>query len=165
MVDDTANEGFSLADLADIDVSDIEEVRFTNLPAGSFGFEVGAADLEEYEKDGVRKFRAVFPLKVNEVKAVLEPGIDKESLIGKEHTEKLFIDPTKEEAEVHKAIGRIRAFVTDMGLDSKGKLGDIVRNAKGHVFSAKVVQQADKQDPSIKYARLRLDDRSKKPAA
>lgn len=163
MVDET--EGLSLADLADIDVSEIEEVRFSNLPAGVFGFEVGEADLAEYEKDGERRFKAVFPLKVVEVKSVLEANVDKESLVGKTHTESLFINPNETEDKVQTAIGRIRAFVTDIGCESKGKLGDIVRNTKGHVFTSKTVKQKDKEDKSIEYTRLKLDDRSKQKAA
>jgi hypothetical protein len=160
MVDDV-NAGFSLADLADIDVTEIEEVRFIDLPAGSYGFEVGNADLEEFEFEGERRFRAVFPLKIVEVKAVLEPNVDKEALIGKEHTEKLQVNPNLEQAEVLKSIGRIRAMVADMGLPNEGKLGDIVRNAKGHIFTAKIIKQADKTDKTRSWARLRLDPAKK----
>lgn len=148
---------FSLADLADIDVSGIEEVRFQSLPAGAYEFEVIEADLEESTKDGETRFNAGFKLKILEVKAVLEAGVDKESLVGKEHGERLFIKPTDEEAEVKKQIGRVRAFVTDMGCDSAGKLGDIVRNCKGHTFIGKIVKQKDRNDKSIEYARLKLD--------
>lgn len=151
------NEGFSLADLADIDVSEIEEVRFSTLPAGAYAFEVIEAGLAEDEKDGNRRFKANVELKVAEVKAVLEQGVDKESLVGKTHSERFFVDPSKPEEDVKKAIGRIRAFVTDVGMESTGKLGDIVANLKGHIFTGKIVKQKNKDDPSIEYARLRLD--------
>lgn len=154
---DSATEGFSLADIADIDVSEIAEVRFESIPAGSYGFEITEADLGEDEKDGERRFKAEFTMKINEVKAVLEQGVDKESLIGKSHNERFFIKPAEPQEDVEKAIGRIRAFIADMGLDNKGKLGDIVRSAKGHIFTGKIVKQADKTDKSITYARLRLD--------
>lgn len=159
--DNGMGEGFSLADLADIDVSEIEEVRFQSLPAGSYGFEVTEADLAEDEKDGERRFKADIALKIIEVKAVLEQGVDKESLVGKPHHERFFIDPSKPEDEVKQAIGRIRAFVSDVGMDSSGKLGDIVRNLKGHTFVGKIVKQKDKNDKSIEYARLRLDPAKK----
>jgi hypothetical protein len=155
MAEDT--EGFSLADIADIDVSEIAEVRFQQLPNGSYGWEVTEADLHEDEKEGERRFKAVFELKIVEVKAVLEQGVDKESLINKTHTERFFIDPSKPQEDVEKAIGRIRAFIADIGLDNKGKLGDIVRSAKGHVFTGKIVKQKDRDDKSIEYARLRVD--------
>jgi hypothetical protein len=85
--------GFSLADLAGIDVSDIEEVRFSSLEPGAYGFEINEADLGEDEKDGNRRFFARFDMKVVEVKTILTPGIDKESQIGKAHAERFFIDP------------------------------------------------------------------------
>lgn len=159
MVDESASatEGFSLADIADIDVSEIAEVRFESLPNGSYGFEITAADLGEDEKDGERRFKAEFAMKIVEVKAVLEQGVDKESLVNKSHNERFFIKPSEPQEEVEKAIGRIRAFIADVGLDNKGKLGDIVRSAKGHVFTGKIVKQKDKTDKSVEYARLRLD--------
>lgn len=159
MADET--QGFSLADIADIDVSEIAEVRFSQIPNGSYGWEVTEADLHEDEKDGERRFKAVFEIKIVEVKAVLEPNVDKESLVNKTHTERFFIDPSKPQEEVEKAIGRIRAFIADMGLDNKGKLGDIVRSAKGHIFTGKIVKQKDRDDKSIEYARLRLDPAKK----
>lgn len=162
MADEQTNAGeFSLADIADIDVSEIAEVRFQQLPNGSYGWEVTDADLGEDDKDGERRFKATFDLKIVEVKAVLEQGVDKESLIGKTHTERFFIKPAEPQEDVEKAIGRIRAFIADMGLDNKGKLGDIVRSAKGHVFTGKIVKQKDRDDKTIEYARLRLDPAKK----
>lgn len=152
---------FSLADIADIDVSEIAEVRYASLPAGSYGFEVTEADLAEDEKDGERRFKAEFSMKIVEVKAVLERDVDKESLMGKVHTERFFIKPTEPQEDVEKSIGRIRAFVADIGMDNSGKLGDIVRNTKGHVFNGKIVKQKDKLDKSIEYARLKLDPAKK----
>lgn len=148
----------SLADLADLDVSDIAEVRFENLPAGLYEWEVSNADLSEStNKDGEKRFTADFELTVLEVKAVLERGIDKESLIGKKHTEKFFINPGAEPDKVAAAIGRIRAAVADMGGDNKGKMGVMVRDMKGKRFAGKIVKQKDKEDKSVEYSRLKLD--------
>jgi len=155
MVDET--EGFSLADIADLDVSDIAEVRFEQLPAGVFGWEVTEADLHEDEKDGERRFKAEFVLKILEVKSVLEQGVDKEALVGKTHTERFFVKPNEPQEDVQKAIGRIRAFIADIGGENKGKLGDIVRGTKGHTFVSKGITQPDKNDKSVKYFRLKPD--------
>lgn len=151
------DEGFSLADLADIDVSNIEEVRFVNLPAGTYDFEVNRSEFAEDTKDGERRFKIEVELKILECRASLEPNVDRESLQGRLHTERFFIKPSDSEEDIAKAIGRVRAFVTDVGMDSAGKLGDIVGNLKGHTFSAKIVKQKDKTDPSIEYARLKLE--------
>jgi hypothetical protein len=155
MVDD--NGGLSLADLADLNVDDIEEVRFIDLPAGIFGWEIKESELKEYEKDGVRKFKAEIEMQIVEVKAVLDSSVDKEALVGKRHTERLIVDPTAEEEDVKKAIGRIRAFVADVGLPNTGSLGSIVSSLVGHQFHGKIVKQKDKDDKTREYARLRLD--------
>ena len=155
------NGGFSLADLADIDVSDIEEIRFVAIPAGVYDFEITKADLAEDEKDGERRFKAEIEMKIVEAHAVLEPNVDRESLAGKLHTERYFIKPAAAQEEVLKAIGRIRAFVSDVGMDSAGKLGDIVRNLKGHTFKAQLTKRKDKNDPSREYSSLKLEQRKK----
>jgi hypothetical protein len=158
-VDSLSGAGFSLADLADIDVTDIEEVRFVDLPAGVYDWEIVEGKMLEDDKDGVRRFKIEFELKVLEAVAVLEAGIDKDTLVNKIHTERFFIDPSKDEADVKKAIGRVRAFVTDTGGDSRGKLGPIVRDSKGRTFRCPVVKQKDKDDPTRSYARLKLTPR------
>ena len=158
-------EGFTLADLADLDVSDIEEVRFTNIPAGIFGWEVKEAELKEYEKDGDTKYKAEIELEIIEVKAVVPtPGEEKpsaESLLGKRHIERLVIDPAAPPEDTQKAIGRIRAWVSDVGLDSTGKLGDIVKNLKGHTFVSKGTRRPDKNDKSQSWFRLQLEPAKK----
>lgn len=162
---DNIEGGFSLADLADLDVSDIEEVRFTNLPAGIFGWEIKESELKEYEKDGDTKYKAEIELEVIEVKAIVPtPGEEKptpESLIGKRHIERLVVDPAAPPEEVQKALGRIRAWVSDVGMDSSGKLGEIVKNLKGHTFVAKGSRRPDKIDKTQSWFRLNLEPAKK----
>ena len=160
---DEIEGGFSLADLIDLDVSDIAEVRFSTLSPGVYEFEIIESGLlEDTDTDGNRRFKAEVTMKVVGVKAVLEAGVDKESLIDKLHTERMFIKPLDPQADVLKQVGRIRAFVADVGMDSKGKLGDIVANLKGHTFTTTVTAQPDKNDKSRTYARLKLEDSSKR---
>lgn len=157
MTSDIDAEGFSLARLADLDVSDIEEIRFVSLPAGIFDWEVTEAELHEDVKDGETRYKIEWGLKIIEVKSILEPGKNPDDFVGKVHTERFFIKPNESEDKVMKAIGRVRAFITDIGCESKGKLGDIVRNTKGHAFTGKITKQKDRNDPTIEYARLRLE--------
>jgi hypothetical protein len=154
---DLENDGFSLADFADIDISGVEEVRFIDLPAGVFDFEVTRAEFGEDEKDGERRFKTEFECKIIEVKAVLEPGVDKESLISKTLTERFFVKPSDTQEDVLKSLGRIRAFLTDIGAKSDGKIAEVVESAKGQTFTGKIVKQVDKVDKTRSYARLRLD--------
>lgn len=160
---DAAADGFTLADLSELDVSDIQEIRFETLPAGIYEFEVMGATLNEgTNKDGEKRFTAEFEFKIVEVKALLKPGVDKDSLVGKKITEKLWIDPKQPQDKVAEAIGRIRAFVADMGCDNLGKLGDIVANTKGHVTMGKITNKPDKDDKTRIYARVAFEPKKTK---
>ncbi len=151
------DEEFSLAALADLDVSEIEEVRFVDLPAGVYEFEVVEGTMEEAEFDGVTVARIIIKTKIVEVKSCLDSKVDKDTLVGREHAQKFTVDPTKNQEEILKVIGRVRAFISDIGLDSKGKLGDIVANTKGHTFRAQIIKRKDRNDPSREFAQFKLD--------
>lgn len=158
-----SDDDFSLADLAGIDISDIAEIRFENLPAGFYDFEVTDAKLEEgTDKDGAKRFTATFTQKVLACHSVLEPGVDRESLVGKSHTETIYMNPGKGKEEMIKAIGRVRAYVSDIGGQNAGQLGPVVENTKGVRFSAKIAQRKDKDDPSVVYSRIKFDPSKKK---
>lgn len=157
---------FSLADLAQLDVTEIAEVRYESLPAGLYtfrGVEVGFEDTTN--RDDERRLVLTVKMEVVECKSSVERGVDKEDLIGKKHTEKFYIVPVK----AAEGIGLIRAFLSDIGLPNKGPLGGvegmdpgIVDNIVGHEFSGKIIKQPRKGDPSTKDARLRIDPPKKK---
>ena len=149
---------FNLADLAGLDVSEVEEVRFETLAQGVYEFKINSTKLDEGDnKDGEKRFWAEIELEVVDVKTVIDRGVEKESLIGKKLTEKLYIVP----AEWQKGVGRIRAWLADTGLENAGELGVLLESAVGHMFNGKIVHQTDKDDKSVKYARLRLDAKKK----
>ena len=165
-LDNDMEEEFSLAELADLDVSDIAEVRFESLPAGLYVFRGTGAKLEDTRNaEGERRFVATFQMEVIECKTCLERGVDKEDLIGKKHTEKQYIVPEK----APEGIGLIRSFIGDIGLPNAGKLGGvegsetgIIDGFVGHEFTGKIIKQARKNDPSTKDSRLRIDPPKKK---
>lgn len=150
------NAGFSLADLADLDVSGIDEIRFENLPAGIYDFIIKSPELAEgTNKEQETLFYFGAKLEVEECISLLAGG-DLDKMKGKIHNHRQNIEP----ADAETGIGRIRAFATDVGLDSTGKLGAVVERMKDHRFRCKVVEQTDKTDPSIKYARLRFEPKA-----
>lgn len=152
--DDSMEGGFSLADLADLDVSDVEEIRFESLPPGLYVFKVTDTTLDEKpNRDNEQRFIAEFKFEVVEVKAVTKKGVDPESLIGKKHTEKFYIVPEK----APEGIGRIRAFLSDIGLNSAGKLGEVVAASVEHIFPAKITERANRDDPSQKFAQMKVE--------
>lgn len=154
-------EGFSLAALADLDASEIAEVRFESLPAGLYVFRGESAAFEDTaNRDDERRVVLTVKLEVIEVKSVLERGVDKEDLLGKKHTEKFYVVPEK----AAEGLGLIRAWIGDIGLNNEGKFGGvegsepgIVDNIPGHEFPGKIIKQARKGDPSTKDSRLRID--------
>jgi len=164
-MDDMA--GISLADLADVDISGIDEVRFELIPMGVYVFEVVEADMVEgTNKDGDKRFGSEIAVKIIEVKSVLEAGVDKDSLVGKVITDKQFATPIKPDdvsieaakARFAKELGRIKATVADMGGDvTGGGIVSVVQNLRGTTFTGKVAHQTDRDDKSVKYARLRLE--------
>jgi hypothetical protein len=147
---------FSLADLADLDVTDIQEIRFETLPQGIFDFVVKNPKLDEgTNKDQEKIFIFTCDCNVEEVVAVLDSNSDSDKLVGKTYKQRQNIDPSNPE----EGIGRIRAFGSDIGIDSTGKLGDVVARMDETRFRSKIVHQKDRVDPSIIYARLRFDNK------
>lgn len=154
---DNNADGFSLADLADLDLEGIEEVRFESLPKGVYEFEVAEAKIESDAKDGEPRYKIEFGLKILEMLSSIEPGVDLESFAGKTHTERFFIYPKKSQEDAAKAIGRVKAFLADMGCATEGKFNPAVLDSKGHTFRGRIEKQKDRNDAAIEYARLRLD--------
>jgi hypothetical protein len=157
---------FSLADLADLDITDVQELRMESLPGGAYTFKVVSAEATEGQKKDTmeKQFSIEFGFEVVEVKAVTERGVDKESIVGKKHKERRYITPDK----AVEGLGYLRAFLTDIGANSAGKLGGvpggepgILDESVGTLFDAKIVKKPDRNDPTVKYARLVVDQ--KKP--
>ncbi len=163
--DDSGNvsdfeQEFSLADLADLDVSDIEEIRFEIHPMGIYVWKVIRAELLEYtNKDDEKRAKAEFELEILEVKSLINPpvGVTKESLVGKKVVDISYINPIAE------AIGRIRSRVTDMGGNSAGKLGAIIAATAENelIFTAKLIHQKDQNDKSIIRPKIQLEAKKK----
>lgn len=159
-VEDTEQPEFSLAELADMDVSDIAEVRFEQLPPGQYVFRGIEAKLDDVtNRDDERRIVGVFVMEVAEVKSVLARGVDKEELIGKKHTEKQYIVPAK----AAEGIGLLRSFLKDLHLPNEGNLGGVeganpglLENFAGHEFTGKIVQKPMKGSTD-KIARLQLE--------
>lgn len=156
---------FSLADLAGIDASEIAEVRFESLPAGAYTFRGESAAFEDTtNRDDERRIVLKVVMEVVEVKAVAERGVEKESLLGKKHTEKFYVVPEK----ATEGLGLIRSFIADIGLPNEGPFGGvegaepgIVDSIVGHEFPGKIIKQPRKGDPTTKDARLRIEAKKK----
>lgn len=164
---DNENQGLSLATIAGLDTSDIEELRSSQLPAGLYDFEVTETKLEQVtvNKDGTDelRFKPSIVCKVIGVDTIVESGVKEEEVLGKTYTESFFIDP----AEAEKGIGYLKGFVTDIGGDSKGKVGGLPEAERGsdyepgyldklvgHRFKSKIVKKKGRDGEF--YSRLQL---------
>lgn len=163
---DSVGSDFSLADLANMDTSAVEEFRFSNVPQGIYEFEVVESRLgEDTDKEGAQRFFYQFGAKIVEVVTVLEAGYDDEAkakLVGRIVTEKNFIHPKK--ATFADEIGRIKALISDIGGDNttsaERPFEAMLIDHQGYQFRSKVIQQVDRNDPSVKYSRLRVDGKT-----
>lgn len=161
MSDGSDNMDFSLADLMGLDVTDVAEIRFETLPMGAYVFKVVSQDISEGEnREGDKRFELQVKLEIVEVKAVVAKGIEPESLVGKTHTEKFFI-PRGDEVKAAEGLGRIRAFVADIGLPNDGPFGKLCDSIVEHMFIGKIIHQKDRDDKSKVYARLKLEPAKK----
>lgn len=138
----------SLADLASMDVSNVDEVRFEQLPPGIFGFQVEEAELKEVGADNNPILRV--KCKVLACDGVTAEGVDPQSLVGKFHTESVFIG-LKTPLE---GIGRVRAFIKDAGGNNVGTLGAIIEGIKGLQFKGRIHER--KKDGQT-YTNIRFD--------
>lgn len=107
--------GLSLADIAGINVSEVAEVRFEDLPAMQAIFKIVSA---KWKEDVGDKHQLVCQLTA-EVVQVGEFNDDKpsdearfEKMVGKKHNESFFIDPS----DIATGIGRIKAFLVDCNI-------------------------------------------------
>lgn len=173
MADETLEQNeedidFSLADLAELDASEIAEVRFEQLPAGTYRFRgVSAGFIDTENAQDERRIVLDMKFEVVECKHCLERGVDKEDLIGKRHGEKQYVVPAK----ATEGLGLIRAFIGDIGLPNSGPFGGVEGKEPGivdgivdHEFDAKIVKKPRKGDPTTKDSRMQLDPPKKKAA-
>jgi len=157
---DTKAAQFSLADLAGINVDDVQEFRYTTLPKGAYTFQCEDAKLDEIGGEEVPA--AIFEVKVMEVHGLtgLNPGETEEEFVGQTHREVFFLREAKD-------VGRVKAFVIDAGfaLPEKIAFADMLAVFKGHVFPGRIKHRADKNDKSIVYANITLDKSAGQKAA
>jgi hypothetical protein len=125
-IENEVEEEFSLADIAGLDASEIAEVRFEVLPAGVYVFRGVNAHFEDTtNRDEERRIVLKAQVEVVEVKSVIHRDFKSEEkraeLIGKKHTEKFYVVPSK----AGEGLGLIRAFIGDIGLPNEGDFGGV----------------------------------------
>ena len=154
----------NLAELAGLDTTNVDEVRisFEVLPVGIYKLEIGAAELEDKPREVKGKQLQMLLCKIPcVIKDVLELGEsispeEREKLVGKTHTETI-VQTLEKPEDLATFVGRVKAFLVDVGCQGNGKLQDILGAANGHVFIAPYKVRTDKNDKDKKYGGLVLN--------
>lgn len=160
-------DAITLSTLADFDLANVEEVRGSNFPAGTFQFSVKAdpvptfaiVEVNDPEVPGAKIKRAQVKFCLECLNVVEMPPKQKdgtvspapESVIGRDFYQTFFIKTGDD-------IGRVKAFLTDIGAQNAGKFADLLLSSVGARFQAPIKQVFKKDDHDVIYTNL---DRNK----
>lgn len=151
------SEALNLIDLAGLDVSAIEEVRSSILPAGAMIFTVKDASMEEASYTDKRTQEEVHGIRIKMefevVQAHAVPGLSEEelaALAGRIQSESAFV--TKE--HLPKDVGRVKALIADTGFTASGTFQDMLESWKGHYFGGRIVHKKNPNDKDQVFANL-----------
>lgn len=160
------NAELSLASIAGLDVSDVEEIHSSQLPAMIGTFEVTATSLGKKtidfgDGDEVR-IEAVIIRKVIEVDSIIEKGIEDADVMGKTIQSNFLIDP----ARAQEGIGKLKGHVSESGFDPAGAIGGLPEEERdenyvegfldkmiGHTQKGKIVKKKPRKggDPFSRF--------------
>lgn len=147
----------SLEQLAGVDMSEIVEVRSLVTPAGKFHFRIMEGELKAVEatnKDDpqgpkINKPVVQFELQAQNCFALVNDDLDPESYTDVKQNESFWIN------DVKKDLGRVKAFLVDIGMDGNKPLMDLIAEAHGTEFMCDVTNNPKKDNPDIIYVNLK----------
>lgn len=144
----------SLADLANMDTTNIEEKRFESFPVGVFSWLVTSAKLTALEKDG-KKIPAIMVTAVCEdIHGLAVPRADLgESLKGNEKSE-IFRMNTQAPQDF---VGYFKAYASDCGFMGSGTLQEILTGFTGTRYIAPILHRRNPNDEDRPYVNLDRD--------
>lgn len=151
------DEEFSLEQIAGIVMDDIEEYRLTCAPSGKYHWRILEAKLEAREvmnkedPNGakINKPTINFELESQNCLALTDDKLKPESQIGIKHNQTTWI------TDAEKDVGRVKAFLVDIGLTGTGALTDLLAQAQGVEFISDITNNKDKNNPDFVYANVR----------
>jgi len=152
-------ERISLSTIGDVDMSEVDAVRFTLIPKGKFRFQIdGPGELTTVGEGDEQYARITLKAKIVEVVTLIDKKESADEMIDKVHTE-MFNLKTKD------AIGRYAAFLEDSGYAQGGSLNESLANLDNHVFLAKIRHTKSKNNADIIFANLDFKDVKQNEAA
>lgn len=147
---DKTQPTLSLADLAGINLSEVAEVRFENIPEMGALFEITAHSLEAIDRGEKMKGPGViYDFSVKECVSLVDSSLKKEEMVGKVQKQTFMLRNLED-------IGRFKAFLTDCGVQIPDAmpLPDIIPGVVGLAFTGKSVHKKNTNDPDKPYCNI-----------
>lgn len=149
-------EEISLDQLAGIDLTEVKEVRSSHTPAGKFQWRVTEAKLEAREATnkedptGPKIYKATvqFELKSQNCFSLVDAELAPEDYIDITHRETFWIGKIAD-------IGRVKAFLVDMGIEGNKALTELLDEAHGQEFVSEVTNRKNADNPDYVYANIK----------
>jgi hypothetical protein len=142
-------EDFSLATLAQVDMSQVKEASFEGLPIGLYDFTISSAEYDKDNMNAKQERRPVFAIKctVTDAKITerLEEGVEPESFIGKIHTERFYLNPEN----VVQGLEFLTKFYRSIGLLDQ-PIDQLLDAMQDYEFKGKITKKPNNRDPHRK---------------
>ena len=133
-----------LSQLEEVDLSEVEEVRQTVLPVGTYIFRINDMRPQVFGEYPV----IVKELQVESVVTLRDPNLDEEKYVGATHMDSVFL------TDMDEGLGRVKAFLKDIGAASEGPILELMDAAVGKTFIANVKHTKSKKDPDTVFVNL-----------
>lgn len=155
MMDDAE---FSLADLAGVDLSTVEAYRFQVVPPGKYHWRMIEAELTtkevplDYDDPNSGKVnRPVvhFQLEVQNCLALVDDKLDPANFVGQKHNNDFTIKDMK------KDLGKVVAFLEDIGAEGTGTVLDQINAVHGHEFVSDIQHNVNKNNADFPFVNIR----------
>lgn len=148
---EVGGQSVSLAEIGNVDMDGVAEVRGVTFPAGAFQLAVETAKLGIVGSGKDRKPAVMFEFNCRNVIALTDSEVDAAVVIGKTHREAcLLTDPME-------GLGHVKAFMADTGFKGSGSLQELLEAFKGTEFLTRITNNPDKNDTSRIYANIGLN--------
>lgn len=147
----------SLADIAGVDMSEVAEYRLVVTPAGKWHFRImdmklgtmEATNKEDPSGPKINKAVVQTECEAQNCLALIDDTLDPANFVGRKHNETFWLN------DLAMDLGRVKAFLVDIGLDGNKPFQELLDEAHGMEFVCDITNVKDKNDPDRVYANMK----------
>lgn len=154
MTDNADEFASQIADLAGVNLDDVEAVRYSDLPPMKGGFEYSDFTMKGVNTDNGPRLVVDLTAKVIEVTSVADPAYEsaeeQQKLIDKTHRSSFFIDPENP----LEGLGRLKAQLEDTGWEGPWSIEEVKSAVVGHKFLGQIRHKQSSKDKDRVYVNL-----------